>query len=208
MLVVLAILATASEFNWGTMRLTFQAVPSRVPALLAKVAVVGAVGAGLGLVVGFGSWGLATLVHPDADLALHSGAEWRSVLGQSLVFLLAAVAGVGVALLLRSVAFALTAVLVWTQVLEGLVVFIPGAGKHIYQWMPFHAADQFVGAGGFGAGALQLPPAPRSARGATSVTSRRSCVAPVRGRGARHGTARRLSVTGLSLPQKICVKRR
>jgi ABC-2 type transport system permease protein len=26
--------------------------------------------------------------------------------------------------------------------------------------MPFHAADQFVGAGGFGGGALQLPPAP------------------------------------------------
>jgi ABC-2 type transport system permease protein len=159
-LVVLAILATASEFNWGTMRLTFQAVPGRVPALLAKVVVIGAVGAGLGLLVGFGSWGLATLVNPDADLALHSGAEWRSVLGQSLVFLLAAVAGVGVALLLRSVAFALTAVLVWTQVLEGVVVFIPGAGKHIYQWMPFHAADQFVGAGGFGGGALQLPPAP------------------------------------------------
>jgi ABC-2 type transport system permease protein len=51
-------------------------------------------------------------------------------------------------------------VLVWTQVLEGVVIFIPGAGKHIYQWMPFHAADQFVGAGGFGAGPLQLPAAP------------------------------------------------
>ncbi|MCR6489474.1 hypothetical protein M8542_42325 [Amycolatopsis sp. OK19-0408] len=160
-LVVLAILATASEFNWGTMRLTFQAVPSRVPALVAKAVVIAAVGAVLGLVVGFGSWGLATLVQPDADLALHSGADWRSVLGQSLVFLLCAVAGIGVALLLRSVAFGLTAVLVWTQVLEGVVIFIPGAGKHIYQWMPFHAADEFVGAGGgFATGALQLPPAP------------------------------------------------
>jgi ABC-2 type transport system permease protein len=156
-LLVLAVLTTASEFGWGTIRLTFQAVPSRVPALLAKVTIVGAVAAVLGLVVGFGSWGMATLVQPDADLALHSGAEWRSVVGQSLVFLLTAVAGVGVALLLRNVAFALTAVLVWTQLLEGLVVFIPGAGRHIYQWMPFHAADEFVGAGGFGAGPLQLP---------------------------------------------------
>jgi ABC-2 type transport system permease protein len=133
-----------------------------VPALLAKVTVIGAVGAVLGLVVGFGSWGMATLVQPDADLALHSGAEWRSVLGQSLVFLLTAVAGVGVALLLRNVAFALTVVLVWTQLLEGLVMFIPGAGKHIYQWMPFHAADAFVGAGGFTGGPTQLPPAPLS----------------------------------------------
>ncbi|OXM70880.1 hypothetical protein [Amycolatopsis vastitatis] len=159
-LLVLAVLATASEFNWGTMRLTFQAVPSRVPALVAKVLVVSAVGTVLGLVVGFGSWGLASLVQPDADLALHSAEAWRSVLGQSLVFLFTAVAGVGVALLLRSVAFALTIVLVWTQVLEGVLVFIPGIGKHIYQWMPFHAADQFVGAAGFGAGALGLPPAP------------------------------------------------
>ena len=159
-LLVLAVLATASEFNWGTMRLTFQAVPARVPALLAKVAVVGALGALLGLVIGFGSWGLASLVQPDADLALHSAAAWRSVLGQSLVFLFTAVAGVGVALLLRSVAFALTVVLVWTQVLEGVLVFIPGVGKHIYQWMPFHAADEFVGAAGFATGPLQLPSAP------------------------------------------------
>jgi ABC-2 type transport system permease protein len=159
-LLVLAVLATASEFNWGTVRLTFQAVPSRVPALLAKVAVVGAVGAVLGLVVGFGSWGLAALVQPDADLALRSAADWRSVLGQSLVFLFTAVAGVGVALLLRSVAFALTVVLVWTQVLEGVLAFIPGVGKQIYQWMPFHAADEFLGAAGFAAGPLQLPSAP------------------------------------------------
>ncbi|MDQ7809970.1 hypothetical protein Q5425_40125 [Amycolatopsis sp. A133] len=159
-LLVLAVLATASEFNWGTMRLTFQAVPSRVPALLAKLAVVSAVGAVLGLVVGFGSWGLASLVQPDADLSLNTAEEWRSVLGQSLVFLFTAVAGVGVALLLRSVAFALTVVLVWTQVLEAVLVIIPGVGKQIYQWMPFHAADEFVGAGGFAAGPLGLPAAP------------------------------------------------
>lgn len=159
-LLVLAVLATASEFGWGTMRLTFQAVPSRAPALLAKAAVVGAVGAVLGLAVGFGSWGLASLVRPDADLALHSAADWRSVLGQCLVFLLTAIFGVGVALLLRNVAFALTAVLVWTQLLEGLVIFIPGAGRNIYQWMPFHAADEFVGGSGFGASPLQLPPPP------------------------------------------------
>jgi ABC-2 type transport system permease protein len=159
-LLVLAVLTTASEFGWGTLRLTFQAVPSRVPALLAKAVVLGAVGVVLGLVVGFGAWGVGSLVQPAADLALRSGADWRSVLGQGLVFLLTAVAGVGVALLLRNVAFALTAALVWTQLLEGLVVFIPGAGRHIYQWMPFHAADEFVGAGGFAAGPLQLSDAP------------------------------------------------
>jgi ABC-2 type transport system permease protein len=159
-LLVLAVLVTASEFNWGTMRLTFQAVPSRVPALVAKVVVVGALGAVLGLVIGFGSWGLASLVQPDADLALDSAEAWRSVLGQSLVFLFTAVAGVGVALLLRSVAFGLTVVLVWTQVVEKVLPVIPGFGKHVYQWMPFNAADEFVGAASFASGPLQLPAAP------------------------------------------------
>ncbi|MEQ0559489.1 hypothetical protein ABJI51_10445 [Amycolatopsis sp. NEAU-NG30] len=159
-LLVLAVFATASEFGWGTMRLTFQAVPARVPALLAKVTVVAAVGAVLGLVVGFGSWGVASLVEPDAGFALNTGAAWRSVLGQSLVFLVTAIAGVGVALLLRSVAFALTIVLVWTQVLEGLVGFIPGVGRHIAPWLPFHAANEFVGAAGLSSGPVPPTPAP------------------------------------------------
>ncbi len=159
-LLVLAVLVTASEFNWGTMRLTFQAVPSRVPVLLAKVTVVGALGLVLGLFDSFASWGLASVVAPDADLTPHTGADWRTLLGQGVVFLLTAVLGVGVALLLRSVALSLTLVLVWTQVLEGVIVFIPGVGKHIYQWMPFYASEQFAGSGGFASGALGLPAPP------------------------------------------------
>ena len=159
-LLVLAVLATASEFGYGTMRLTFQAVPSRVPALLAKVTVVGLTGAVLGLVVGFGSWTTARLARPDADLGLHTAADWRAVLGQGLVFLCTAIFGVGVALLLRNVALALTVVLVWVQLLEGLVLFIPGAGRTIYQWMPFHAANQFLGAAGLTGGPVRVPESP------------------------------------------------
>lgn len=158
-LLVLATLAAASEFGWGTLRLTFQAVPKRVPALLAKGAVVGAVGALLGLLVGAGNWAVARLIKPDANLALQTGADWRNVFGQSVVFLLTAVLGVGVGLLLRNVAVSLSVVLVWSLLLEGLIVFIPGVGKHIYQWTPFYAANQFAGAD-FTGPAFALPPNP------------------------------------------------
>ncbi|MFE0020018.1 hypothetical protein [Amycolatopsis sp. NPDC059021] len=154
---VLAVLAATSEINWGTLRLTFQAVPSRVPALLAKVTVVGALCTCIGLVVGFGSWAISLMLQPNADLALHTGADWRSVLGQCLTFLLTGILGVGVGLLLRSTALALTLVLVWTQLLEGLVMLIPRVGKDIYQWMPFYAADQFAG-GNLLRTTLQLSP--------------------------------------------------
>ncbi|MEC3982149.1 hypothetical protein [Amycolatopsis sp. H20-H5] len=152
---VLAVLAAASEFNWGTMRMTFQAVPSRTPALLAKGAVVGTLSAAIGLIVGVGCWGLATLIKPDADLALHTAADWRIVFGQVLTFLLTGLLGVGLGLLLRGVGLTLGIALVWTQLVEGLVLFIPTVGDDIHQWMPFYAASQFAGAD-LGAGPLKL----------------------------------------------------
>lgn len=145
-ILVLAVIAAAGEYNWGTIRTTFQAVPKRFPALLAKAAVVSVWCALLGLVIGFASWGLALLLRPGADLALNSAADWRAVAGQGVVYLMSASAGVGLGLLLRSTAMALGVALVWTQLVEGLVVLIPGIGTELYQWMPFFAADQFIGA--------------------------------------------------------------
>lgn len=142
---VLAILSAAGEFNWGTMKLTFQAVPSRLPALAAKGVVVGVFSALIGLVVGFGSWAIALLIKPELDLGLVSAGDWRAVAGQGVTFLLTGLLGVGLGLLFRSTGFALGFALVWTQLIEGLVLFIPRVGQDIYQWMPFFAANQFSG---------------------------------------------------------------
>lgn len=161
---VMAVLAAATEFNWGTIRTTFQAVPRRVPALLAKATVVGAWSAVLGLVIGFGSWGLGLLLEPGAELALRTAADWRMVAGQGPIFLLTGVLGVGVGLLLRSTGLALGVTLVWTQLVEGLVFLVPRVGPDIYQWMPFFAASQFVG-GGITASALALGEPPLSPAG-------------------------------------------
>ena len=163
-ILVLAVLAATTEFTWGTMRVTFQAVPRRAPALLAKAVVVGLWCGLTGLVIGFGSWGIARLIRPEADLALNSGEDWRSVAGQGLVFLLTGVLGVGVGLLLRSTGLALAVALVWTQLIEGLVYWIPGVGKDIYEWMPFFSASQFIGSS-FTASALKLEDLPLSPTG-------------------------------------------
>jgi ABC-2 type transport system permease protein len=154
-ILVLAVLAAATEYNWGTIRTTYQAVPKRAPALLAKAVVVSLWCGLVGLVIGFGSWGLGVLLKPDADLALNSAADWRAVAGQGLVFLFTGVLGVGVGMLLRSTALALAVTLVWTQLVEGLVFLIPGVGRDIYEWLPFFSAGQFIG-GGLTASALNL----------------------------------------------------
>jgi ABC-2 type transport system permease protein len=154
-ILVLAVLSAATEFNWGTMRVTFQAVPRRAPVLLAKAVVVGLWCGLTGLVVGFGSWGIGVAFDPGADLALDSGADWRAVAGQGLIYLLTGVLGVGIGLLLRSTGLALGVTLVWTQLVEGLIVLIPGVGKDIYEWLPFFSASQFIGSS-FAASALKL----------------------------------------------------
>jgi ABC-2 type transport system permease protein len=85
------------------------------------------------------------LVKPEANLTLATAADWRSVAGEGVVFLLTGVLGVGVGMLLRSTAAALAVTLVWTQLVEGLTVLIPGIGHHLYVWMPMFAGQQFVG---------------------------------------------------------------
>lgn len=161
-ILVLAVLSATSEFNWGTMRTTFQAVPTRTPALLAKAVVVAVWCGFAGLVIGFGSWGIGLLLKPDLNLALSTAADWRVVAGQGLTFGFTAVLGVGVGLLVRSTAAAITGVLIWTQAVEGLVVLIPKIGHHIYTWMPFFAAQQFAGGSlitsTFSLGSLPLSP--------------------------------------------------
>ena len=163
-IVVMAVLSAATEYHWGTMRATFQSVPKRAPALLAKAVVVGLWSGLVGLVIGFGSWGLGVLLKPESDLALSSAADWRAVAGQGLVFCLAGVLGVGVGLLLRRTGLSLGVVLVWTQLVEGLIFLIPGIGQDIYEWLPFFSAGQFTG-GGFMNSALHLGHLPMSPLG-------------------------------------------
>ncbi|WP_199428970.1 hypothetical protein [Qaidamihabitans albus] len=161
-LLVLGVLVVTTEYHWGTARTTFQAVPSRAPVLLAKATVVGILAAVVGLAVGFGSLGLAMLLEPGAELALDGAADWRAVAGQGPVYLLTAVLGVGIGLLLRNTALGLAVALVWTQLVEGLVVLIPTIGDDIYVWLPFFAASQFVGSDvgspALGLGELPLGP--------------------------------------------------
>ncbi|GLZ37456.1 hypothetical protein [Actinokineospora sp. NBRC 105648] len=144
---VLAALAVTTEYRFSTIRSTFQATPNRIAALLAKTAVVAALAGVLGELVAFGSWGVSRLLKPSADLALDSADDWRSVAGEGLVFALAAVLALGVGILVRQTAGAVALLLVYSLLVENLIQLIPTAGEDIHRWMPFVAADQFIGVG-------------------------------------------------------------
>ncbi|WP_158888802.1 hypothetical protein [Amycolatopsis anabasis] len=144
---VLATLAITTEYRCGTIRTTFQAVPDRPRALVAKVVVV-AVTTGLaGLVGGFGAWAAAAVLDPDRTQGLHGFADWRTVLGASLLFAFAAVLAVAVGTLLRHTAGAVALLLIYSLQGERLIALIPNAGPEIYKWLPIHVGQNFIAPG-------------------------------------------------------------
>ncbi|RSN59002.1 hypothetical protein DMH01_23720 [Amycolatopsis sp. WAC 04182] len=153
-IMVLAALSVTTEYRFSTIRTTFQAVPNRTAALLAKTGVVAALSLVVGEVAAFGAWGLASVMRPE-DLALNTAAEWTSVAGVGVVFALASVIAIAVGILIRHSAGAISLVLIYALAVENLIQLIPKIGKDIYDWMPFHVADRFLT--GSGPAAAEAP---------------------------------------------------
>lgn len=145
---VMATLAVTTEYSVGTIRTTFMAVPRRTPALLAKTAVVAILAAIIGLFSAFGAWAISQVIMSDTDLSLAGVDDWRHVAGVGLVYLIAAVIAVAVAILVRHTAGAVSIVLVWAMMAEQLLELIPGVGELIRPWLPFRSAKEFLTADG------------------------------------------------------------
>ncbi|WP_199428979.1 hypothetical protein [Qaidamihabitans albus] len=141
---VLAALAVTTEYRFGTIRTTFQAIPNRTAALVAKTVVVALLALVIGEIVAFASWGLSVLLQPDFDLALNSTADWINVAGVGPIYALAAVMAVAVGILVRHSAGAISLLLIYTLAVEDLVSLIPNIGDDIYKWMPFNVANKFL----------------------------------------------------------------
>ncbi len=142
-IMVLAALSVTTEYRFSTIRTTFQAVPNRTAALLAKTGVVAILSLVIGEVAAFGAWGLASVMRPE-DLALNTTVEWVSVAGVGVVFALASVIAVAIGVLIRHSAGAISLLLIYALAVENLIRLIPKIGKDIYEWMPFRVADRFL----------------------------------------------------------------
>jgi ABC-2 type transport system permease protein len=143
-IMVMAALAITTEYRFGTIRATFQAVPNRTSALLAKTTVV-AVFAGLvGELAAFGAVGISKLIQSGADLSINTAFEWRATAGVGLVYALSAVVAVAVGILIRHSAGAVSLTLIYVLLVESLVALIPNVGDDIQKWMPFYMVNKFL----------------------------------------------------------------
>lgn len=143
-IMVMATLAITTEYRFGTIRATFQAIPNRTSTLLAKTTVVALFAGLIGEVAAFGSVAIAKLVRSSAALGIDTAFEWRAVAGVGLVYAFAAVIAIAVGLLIRHSAGAVSILLIYTLLVESLVSLIPTVGVDIQKWMPFNVANKFL----------------------------------------------------------------
>ncbi|WP_433266726.1 hypothetical protein ACQPZF_41635 [Actinosynnema sp. CS-041913] len=144
-IMVMAALAVTTEYRFGTIKSTFQAVPDRISPMVAKAVVVTVLAGLVGLAAAFGSWGISMLLADDtSELALNSANDWRHVAGVGLVYAAGAVLALGIGALVRQTAGAVSIILVFALVLESVVGFIPNIGDDIQKWMPFTVVSKFI----------------------------------------------------------------
>jgi ABC-2 type transport system permease protein len=144
-MMVMAALAVTTEYRFGTIRTSFQAVPQRTALLLGKTAVVSFLAGVIGLIAAFGGWLVGSLFAGSADLAIDTAAEWRLLAGEGLVFALSAVIAVAVGI--RQSAGAIAILILWPLLLENLVQLIPKVGDDLNKWAPFSNASSFINQG-------------------------------------------------------------
>ncbi len=140
MVLVLGILAMAGEFRHGTITPTFLATPKRGRVVAAKMAVFSVVGLAFSAVASAITLGIALpwLDAKGVDVAMFDREVVLVVAGLLLGTALYGLVGVGVGSLVRNPAAAVSVALVWSFVLESLLVgLLPEVGR----WLPGGAAQ-------------------------------------------------------------------
>lgn len=149
-MMVMAALAVTTEYRFGTIRTSFQAVPQRAQLLLGKTVVVATLAGIVGEIAAFGAWWIGKLLAGRADLAIDNAAEWRLLAGRGVVFFVSAVIAVAVGILLRHTAGAIALLILWPLAVEQLFSLIPKVGDDMTKWSPFQNASSFLAQGNDG----------------------------------------------------------
>ena len=147
---VIAGASITSEFGFGTIRPTFAAVPRRMRVIVAKgivacvaamvlVAVVLLIGVFVGRILAEGQG--ATI-----DFGHYNGAV-PALLGTVLLAGLMSLAGYGLGLITRSTPAAISILIVWPLIAEGLIgglIHVITGWENVVGWMPFQAGIQMI----------------------------------------------------------------
>jgi ABC-2 type transport system permease protein len=154
--IVVALVASAGEFQHRTIRTTLLASPRRTPVLIAKSIVAAAHGALLVILGGTTAAATAwvTSVLLSESLGGSGGPTWPQALATVVLGALWSVLATGLGILTRSIAVAVGVVLLWRFVGEGVLPVVTGV-EGISRWLPMGLAQSIVeGTAPIGAGVV------------------------------------------------------
>ncbi|SNS64980.1 ABC transporter permease [Rhodococcoides kyotonense] len=150
-LMILAALTVTSEYRFGVIRTTFQAIPNRSSVLVAKAALIGVFAFVLSFVLGLVAfYTTKTFAGADAGTLLSFDVDgtWRVIYGTAILAFFQVVIAVGVGALLRQSAGAIALLLLWPLVIESLFGLFGSVGRAIQPFLPWLNASHFLGSDG------------------------------------------------------------
>jgi ABC-2 type transport system permease protein len=140
---VLGVLTVTSEYSTGMIRTSLTSMPRRGTMIAAKAVVLAAVALGTGLVASFGAFfaGQGLMAGHHIGATLGQPHVLRAVIGGALFLTASGLLGLGLGLILRSAAAAISAVVGLLFVLFILAAQLPSAW-HVSTWVPLNAGSQ------------------------------------------------------------------
>lgn len=144
---VIGVLFVTGEYATGSIRSSMTAVPRRVPVLLGKSVVLGAVTAVLGLVMTFVAFfaGEAVLSTWGYDVGLGHPGALRAVTGAALYLVCIALMGLGIGFALRNTGGAIATLFGIVLVLPLITQSLPSSWQeHIAKFLPLNIATHMI----------------------------------------------------------------
>jgi ABC-type transport system involved in multi-copper enzyme maturation permease subunit len=138
---VLGVLVIASEYSTGMIRASLMAVPSRIPMLVAKGVVFGAVTFVIGEALSFAAFFVgAPILHSKVPVSIGDSGVLRAIIGAGLYLAVLGLFALAIGALVRHTAAGITVVIAFVQVVAPLAALLPGSfGKHVHAYLPTEA---------------------------------------------------------------------
>ncbi|MEV4241405.1 MULTISPECIES: ABC transporter permease [unclassified Nocardia] len=147
-LMIMATLTVTSEYRFGIIRTTFQATPHRAKVIATKAGLVGVYGAVLTIVLAFAAYAIAKAIGGGAadNLTLSGGDAWREIYGIPIYTFLGVILAVGIGVLVRQSAAAISLIVLWPLLIEPLLGAFGSFGRNVQPFLPFANASHFYSA--------------------------------------------------------------
>jgi ABC-2 type transport system permease protein len=147
-LMIMATLTVTSEYRFGIIRTTFQATPNRARVIVTKAGLVAVLGAALTFVLALLSYVIVKGIsgtQAGAHVTLSDAADWRVLIGTPIYAVLAVFLAVGVGVLVRQSAAAISLIVLWPLLIEPLAGLFGSFGRTVQPFLPFANIDRFLG---------------------------------------------------------------